>query len=349
MADTRAMQKQLDELRRKVDVDNYTITIRELLSMAENRELHRAPTYQRKFRWDEETESRLIESLLLGLPVPNLFFATNDDGSWEVVDGLQRVSTLIHFVPADEKQLEEIAKDSPLRLTKLRMLTQFEGLSFEDLPGPVKLAFTKRGMGVTALSDKSDPKTRFDTFERLNRGAVRLSDQEVRACLYEGSLNELLRSLAANDTFKSLVKLQEKDLSNATLEELVLKFFAYKSNRHAFSGNVRDFLTDWMRDNRNTERATDLREEFERMVEAVWEAVGRQPLLRERTNVTPKNELEAVMVAASEVLDEHGRVRIPAAGWLDDPVLAEASSAGTNTRTKLTLRINRAKELLKPE
>jgi uncharacterized protein with ParB-like and HNH nuclease domain len=90
------MQQQLEEQRRLVDVDNYTITVRELLTMAEKGELHRAPEYQRKFRWDEEAESRLVESLLLGLPVPNLFFATNTDGSWEVVDGLQRLSTLIH-------------------------------------------------------------------------------------------------------------------------------------------------------------------------------------------------------------------------------------------------------------
>jgi hypothetical protein len=255
---------------------------------------------------------------------------------------------LIHFVTSDEQQLKEVAKDTPLRLTNLRMLTQFEGLSFEELPSPIKLAFTKRGMGITALSDKSDPGTRFDTFERLNRGAVALSDQEVRACLYEGTLNELLRSLAANDTFTRLVKLQEKDKNNATLEELVLKFFAYKENRTAFTGNVRDFLTDWMKENHNTDREDELREAFERMVEAVWEAVGQQAVLRERTFVTPKNELEAVMVAASEVLDEHGSVRIPPAGWLDDTELAEASTAGTNTRAKLTKRIDRAKELLTP-
>jgi hypothetical protein len=74
------MQRQLDDARRKVDVDVYTITIRELLAMVDREELHRAPDYQRKFQWNEEAESRLIESILLGLPVPNIFVATNDDG-----------------------------------------------------------------------------------------------------------------------------------------------------------------------------------------------------------------------------------------------------------------------------
>lgn len=155
------MQRQLDEARKKVDVDVYTITVRELLAMAERDELHRAPEYQRKFRWNDEAESRLIESILLGLPVPNIFVATNDDGSWEVVDGLQRVSTLIHFASANSKELLEIDRNGALRLSGLRKLSEFNGLTFDDLPSSVQLNFTKRGMGVTALSDKSDPDTRY--------------------------------------------------------------------------------------------------------------------------------------------------------------------------------------------
>lgn len=345
-ADARAMQRQLDSLRRKVDVDNYTITVRELLSMAAQDELHRAPTYQRKFRWDEETESRLIESILLGLPIPNLFFATNEDGSWEVVDGLQRVSTLIHFALNDEKQLKEINKDRPLALTGMRKLSDFEGLVFEDLPSPIRLAFTKRGIGVTALSDKSDPETRFDTFERLNRGAVALSQQEVRACLYEGPLNELLRDLAEDETFKRLVKLQAKDQNNATMEELVLKFFAYRYDRDSFRGSVKDFLNDWMRDHRDPDNLDELRSDFRMTVEAVFNAVGNREFLRSNTNVTPQNELEAVLVAASEVLRDNGKIGAPSGNWLDDPDLVRASTGATNTKAKLKARIDRAKELL---
>jgi uncharacterized protein DUF262 len=240
------MQKQLEEQRRKVDVDNYTITVRELLSMAENGELHRAPEYQRKFRWDEEAESRLVESLLLGLPVPNLFFATNEDGSWEVVDGLQRISTLIHFASKASSQIEEIGKSDALRLSGLRKLEEFNGLAFQELPSPIQLSFTKRGLGVTALSDKSDPTARFDTFERLNRGALALSPQEVRACIYEGTLNNLLRELAGSKAFTDLVKLQSQNEDNATREELILKFFAYRYGRDAFKGAVKEFLNDWM-------------------------------------------------------------------------------------------------------
>ena len=133
--------------------------------MSSRGELNRAPEYQRKFRWDAVAESRLIESLLLGLPVPSIFVATNPDGSWEVVDGLQRVSTLIHFAGESAEELDAIGKKEPLRLTELRNLTEFNGLRFSDST-PIQLAFTKRGITVTALSDKSDPQPRFRV--RLN-------------------------------------------------------------------------------------------------------------------------------------------------------------------------------------
>jgi hypothetical protein len=348
MNDPRVMQQELDEQRRKVDVDNYTITVRELLSMAERSELHRAPEYQRKFRWDEEAESRLIESLLLGLPIPNLFFATNPDGTWEVVDGLQRISTLIHYASESTGQLQEIHKKHPLRLSGLRKLQQFNGLTFDDLPSPVKLTFTKRGLGVTALSDKSDTQARFDTFERLNSGAVALSAQEVRACIYDGLFNDMIRRLATTAEFRELVKLQSRDQDNATHEELVLKFFAYLQGREKFFGAVRDFLNSFMEQNRDAAALEGMDTLFERVVRELF-AILNGPFLRNNTNVTPQNELEAVMVGAAEVLRKHDRLGNPPSGWLDDPDLVRASTGATNTRTKLRDRIARAKELLTPQ
>lgn len=348
MNDPRAIQQQLEDQRQKVDVDNYTITVRELLSMAERSELHRAPEYQRKFRWADEAESRLIESILLGLPIPNLFFATNTDGTWEVVDGLQRISTLIHFCSDSTEQLKEIGKDRPLRLSGLLKLTQFNGLTFENLPSPVKLAFTKRGLGVTALSDKSNMQARFDTFERLNSGAVALSAQEVRACIYDGPFNDTIRKLAALDSFRQLVKLQSRDQDNATHEELVLKFFAYLEDRDEFSGGVRDFLSNFMKKHRDAAQLDDIDELFERVIQELSEILDG-PFLRRNTHVTPQNELEAVMVGAAEVLRDHNRLGRPPLGWLDDEELVRASTGATNTRAKLRERIKRAKQLLTPQ
>lgn len=338
---------QLEAARKKVDVDNYNIIVREIVSMTERGELHRAPEYQRKFRWNAETESRLVESLLLGLPVPSIFVATNEDGSWEVVDGLQRVSTLLHFTSDRPSVLKELGKEEPLELQGLRTLDEFNGLTFATLPPSVRMNFMKRGVGVTALSDKSDPTTRYSTFERLNRGAVALSPQEIRACIYEGPFNSLIRELAIDGDFKAILKLQSKDENNATSEELVLKFFAYLNDRDKFSGAVDSFLSSYMESNRSNFDIEGGRSEFSRAVKALA-AINPGPFLRATTNVTPKNELEAVLVAIAELHREGITPVTPEAGWLDDNALVEASTGATNTKKKLADRINRARELLNP-
>lgn len=345
MDDARGMTLQLEEARKKVDVDNYNIIVRELLGMMERRELHRAPEYQRKFRWDAETESRLVESVLLGLPIPNVFVATNLDGSWEVVDGLQRVSTLLHFTSSEPDVLQELGKKRPLKLEGLRSLSKFNGLTFETLPASVRMNFMKRGIGVTALSDKSDPDTRYATFERLNRGAVALSPQEIRACIYEGPLNSLLRELADYPSFTAILKLQKKDEANATAEELVLKFFAYLNERDNFNGAVDSFLSNYMKEHQRTFDAAAGRLEFVRAADTLQTLIPG-PFLRASTNVTPKNELEAVMVAIADIHRQGAEVKPPSAGWLDDPELVRASTGATNTRKKLRERIKRATELL---
>lgn len=346
MVNAREITAQLEEARKKIDVDNYNIIVREIVGMTERKELHRAPEYQRKFRWDAETESRLVESVLLGLPIPNVFVATNSDGSWEVVDGLQRISTLLHFTTTDRAILEELGKKSALRLEGLRTLERFNGLTLDELPPSIRMSFMKRGIGVTALSDKSDPSTRYATFERLNRGAVALSPQEIRACIYEGPLNSLIRDLAEYAPFTRLVKLQKKDEANATAEELVLKFFAYLNDRPNFSGAVDDFLSGYMSKRQDDFDVTSGRAEFIRAVDALAEIVPGN-FLRARTNVTPKNELEAVLVAIAEIHRSGGSIKRPDEGWADDERLVEASTGATNTKKKLRERIERATELLR--
>ncbi len=116
------LNTQFDSQRKKVDVDNFDVTVRELVRMVEEGEIDRAPEYQRKFRWDETRESRLVESVLLGLPVPTIFMATNKDGTWELVDGLQRISSLVHFAGSEPSLHASIGKNSSLRLSGLGML-----------------------------------------------------------------------------------------------------------------------------------------------------------------------------------------------------------------------------------
>src|SRR5258707_9371503 len=93
---------ELNEQKRKVDFNSYDISVKELISMVGEDIIDIAPEYQRQFRWKEDRQSVLIESIFLGIPVPSLFMATNSDGSWELIDGVQRLSSIIHFAGSEE-------------------------------------------------------------------------------------------------------------------------------------------------------------------------------------------------------------------------------------------------------
>ena len=188
------LQSQLMEQKMKVDFNSYDLSIKELISMVNDGLIDIAPDYQRQFRWDEERQSSLIESLYLGIPVPALFMATNADGTWELIDGVQRVSTILCFAGTDEDRKRINKKEAkPLKLTGLKKLSLFNDKTYEELPIDIQTKFKLTSLKITTLSDKSDKAVRFDLFERLNRGGVTLSDQEIRACVYRGRFNDLLQ------------------------------------------------------------------------------------------------------------------------------------------------------------
>lgn len=338
------LQSELDAQRRQVDVDNFDLTLGELVRMAEAGELIRAPEYQRKFRWNREDESYLIESLFLGLPVPSIYVASNPDGTWEVVDGLQRLSTLIHYLSTSEKMRSDLDVKGALRLTELKKLPSFNELTFDELPMPLRLQFTKRSLRVTALSDKSDPEIRFEVFERLNKGGVSLTPQEVRACIYRGDFAELLRELAATPKFRDLVKLQQVHQNDGTREELVLKFFAYLHNSNNYDGNVKAFLNKFMKDQGPNLDLAASRTLFNNTVDRVLGFTGG-PILRKGYSVTPLNQLEAILVGAGHLLKNKKKLKTPPTDWLNDAELVKFSTKGTNTRSAFDGRNRRAIEL----
>ncbi len=177
------LAEQLRAQRRTVDFDTFDIQLQELLRMLEDGQITIAPAYQRQFRWDNIRCSQLIESLLLGIPVPNLFMATNEDNTWETVDGVQRLSAIVKFAGSEELR-KKLNLDGALVLQGLQKTDAFNGLTFEKLPVHIQQHVRTRPLRVVTLNDKSDKIIRFDLFERLNTGGVLLSEQEIRDCVF---------------------------------------------------------------------------------------------------------------------------------------------------------------------
>jgi hypothetical protein len=343
--DYEALEVQLASERRKVDVASVSFSVRELVRMFAEGELSIAPSYQRKFRWPVEVGSTFVESLFLGLPIPPIFVATNDDFQWEVVDGLQRVSTLIMFLAEDTEHLAKIGKESPLVLTGLDKLSQLNGVAYAEMPVSIQRYFGRQPLQVISLTDKSDKEVRFDLFERLNSGAISLSAQEVRSAVYRGQFVDFLEALASDANFQSLLKLQEVNKSDGTAAEQVLKFFAYKNARGRFQGAVTEFLNNYVGQANKSFDYDAERRLFLATMQHLAEVVGGH-FLRRNTNVTPLVQFEACAVAVGELVAAGTPVGSPGMDWLNDEELVSASTGGTNTRSMLKRRIDRAKALL---
>ncbi|MET8631416.1 DUF262 domain-containing protein [Streptomyces sp. NPDC004680] len=339
------LQAELDRHRRAVDTDYFDLSIREIVRMVESDEIQVAPSYQRQFRWKEPVQSALIESLLLGLPIPAIFVATNKDGTWDVVDGLQRVCTILRFFAIDVPGSPALSfSGDPLRLGDMSQLSSFSKLAYADLPVPIRLMLGKRYLRVQVLSDKSDHEVRFELFRRLNAGAVELTAQEVRQCVYRGPFNNLIEDLAKTDDYRALLKLGSKNLNDGTAEEIVLKFFAYLDGMDEFTGKVTWFLNDYMQTRGEETDLEAYRRLFLRTVSFLLSVTGGE-FRRAGVNTTPLNQFEAVLVGIGRIYREGKEPKVPSPGWEQDEQLVNASRVGTNSRPMLRRRVLRSQEL----
>lgn len=344
------LEEQLKEERGKVDVSAISFSTREIVRMFEARELIIDPSYQRKYRWNDESSSKFIESIFLGLPIPPIFVATNDDFTWEVVDGVQRISTIIWYMTDNDKSLKKIGKENNLKLKDLKALGSLNGNSYLDLPKSIQLYFSRRALQVISLTDKSDKDIRFELFNRINTGSVSLSEQEIRTAVYRGDFIDMIEDLAGNADMNSMLKLQKKRQNDGTTAEQVLKFFAYKNYRNNFRGSVRDFLNKYAEKVTNGEVDFDYKAEselFRKSASYLNKILKGKKFVSETGNsVTPMIRFEACLIAIGEIISSGGNlVESLEPGWMEDKNFVKYTTGATNTAAMLRGRIERAKEI----
>lgn len=337
---------QLNEQKRLVDFKTYDFSVKELVSMINDGIINISPEYQRKFRWDDERQSMLIESIFLGIPVPSLFMATNNDATWEVIDGLQRLCTIIRFVAElDSNARQKVGKNDYLRLKNLDKLTEMNGKTIEDLSHSLKLDFLLKPIKVITLSDKSDFQVRFDLFQRLNTGGISLTDQEIRNCVYKGRFNVFIKRLSLDERLRRLTMKPKSALEDGTFEELVLRFFAYLFKRDLFEHNVKDFLNQFM--------GWAMMNYDERVYEEIFNSVFDELSCLQHGIVkipgrrsTSTVFWEAVTVGAAEALMngiEHLNLN-DFYEWASDPIFNRLVTGATNSRVMIENRIQYTRE-----
>lgn len=236
----------IDQLK-TVDYDTHEFTIEVILSKLKKGEIF-IPPYQRKFVWSENKKSKLIESLLINIPIPYLFLADTESGDLEIVDGVQRLLTIYSFCKNDSK-LElpnlDYCKDE-LKLQNLEKLPKLNGKYFTDLLESRRKRFLNKTIRAIVLSEKADEDVRFDLFERINTGSDSLRDMEKRRGAFQGKFTDFIKEIATNPIFTTVLNITDTKKKRREDEELALRFFAYSDNYQNFTKSVQGFLDDYL-------------------------------------------------------------------------------------------------------
>jgi len=233
------------------------MSIGEWISLYERNELDIHPEFQRFFRWSPQQKSRLIESILLGIPIPQVFVAQRADGVWDVVDGLQRLSTIYQFVGILKQ--EDGSPVEPLRLEATKYLPSLGGKYWEDTSEPAasldriqQLLIKRTKIGASIILKESDESSKFELFQRLNTGGSPLSDQEVRnsiLILLNREMYRWIKQLSEDENFMECIALTDRAADEQYDMELVLRFLVFRrlpEEELMNIGDIGDFLTDKM-------------------------------------------------------------------------------------------------------
>ena len=249
------LQKEIDDARKDIRTDFYSVSLGEWISIYEKGELDIHPEFQRFFRWSPAQKSRLIESIFLGIPVPQIFVAQRPDGIWDVVDGLQRLSTLYQFLGILKDEAGQ--KVEPLVLDSTRYLPSLGGYKWDDpddlehsLDASQRLLIKRAKIDVSIILRESEPKAKYELFQRLNTGGSLLSDQEVRNAILVMVNRDFylwLRELSRDVAFSECIALSDRALDEQYDMELALRFLVFRRMpEQALKGlgDLGDFLTD---------------------------------------------------------------------------------------------------------
>jgi uncharacterized protein with ParB-like and HNH nuclease domain len=236
-----------------ISVEKNDRSVFELKSWAEEGDLNLNPGWQRNFVWDTKRKSQLIESILLGFPIPVIYLSQDREGKYEVVDGLQRITSVISF----------INNEFPLQ-KDLTLLPDLKGKKYKELPEKEQSKIKKATLRTYELSPHTQSDMLFEIFKRLNTGGVKLNEMEIRNCIFRGKLNDLICLLADDQEFKNL--LNSPGLSNRMDDRaLILRFFAfYERGWRKYRKGLKRFLNDYFQDFQNPrdEKISEYKEKF---------------------------------------------------------------------------------------
>lgn len=223
--------EELTRERKTIKTDSYEMSIGELISLYQDGDLKLNPAYQRLFRWNEEHKTRFIESILIGIPIPQIFVAQKEDGKWDIVDGVQRISTILQLVGV-------LPDKEPLVLEATEYLPSLDGVTWETMPEEAKRFLKRTRIGVNIILTENSIQSQYELFQRLNTGGVSLEGQEIRNCLIimiDQSYYDKINDLKNYDAFLKCLDIKEDKLREEYHMELIVRYLIAKRNKVDYS------------------------------------------------------------------------------------------------------------------
>lgn len=318
--------------KRKLYVDKVDKSTSDLFRMIIEGELNLQPPYQREFVWDQKTMSKFIESLLLSIPIPTIFLAENDDDTFEVIDGQQRLTTIVAFMKSKlsdneiEKLPEKLKRLNILILNGLETLKQFNKKSYDDLI-EMQRKFNNVSLPVVIVKKDSTEDIKYDIFSRINSGSIKLNNQELLNVMYRGilinSLNNSSQTEKVDKVFGYRPVLKKRfGYNEILLRAKVMEAFIDKDNWklkaievknkdnlnkdfRTYNGRLNIAILEYLKEYRfDQEEATKLENFIEDSVNKVYEVFGDEAFIRinkTRSTSINKNIAELQLVVLSKL------------------------------------------------
>lgn len=274
------------------------------------------PTYQRNFVWEIERQSKFIESILLGLPIPYIF-AADTEGRLEIIDGSQRLRTIVSFV------------SNKLILKDLEVLTSLNGFKYGDLSKSRQRKFQNSTIRMIALSDKSDEEVRFMMFERINTGSSILKDMEKRKGIFGGKFMDFIyKECATHPLFIRNTRFTDRIEKRGEPQELITRFFAYSESYKDVKRGVNEFLNEFVEKKNKSFDKDKYFLEYDRMLEFVDKNFPHGFIKNSTSNKTPRVRFDAISVGVNLALRENPNLKVSNVSWLDSPKFNELITKG---------------------
>lgn len=339
------IEKQIVEQSKRIEyyLTDYSV---ELLSLKMEKEEFVIPSYQREDTWEDDRKSRFIESLLMGLPIPFLFFWEKSDGKLEIVDGSQRLRTIQQFI------------NNELTIGELTELTELQGLQFKDLLDARQLKIKNRSIRGIVLNEHADEQARFDIFERINTGSKIANKAEVRRGALSGKFLDLVISLAKDPLFTKLAPVPKKSVNLRKREEMVTRFFAYsdgyENDFKGYKDRPAEFLFSYAKGMNNEfkdrKKITEYKKRFNETMKFIDNTFPYGFRKTANATETRYTRFEAISIGSYLAISSQPELKTTypdIANWINGTTFKEYSkSGGANAKRRLQERIEFVRDKL---